>query len=167
MPKNIIQYRMKNKVKDILKGKIVIVGIGNILRGDDALGPLLIERLKDNVDAVCIDAGSAPENYVGKIAKLKPDTVLIIDAVHLGLKPGEYEILKKKDINENSFTTHNLSPTMFIEYLEKEISAEVYVLGVQPEDISFGKNISANAEKTLTELSQLIISSINSKREYV
>lgn len=158
---------MKNKLKNILKGKIVIIGVGNVLQGDDAFGPLLIERIKDNVDAVCIDAGSAPENYAGKIAKLKPDTVLIVDAVHLGLKPGEYEILQKKDITENTFTTHNLSPAMFIGYLQKEINAAIYVLGMQPEDISFGREISTSAGKTLKEVSQLIIDSINRKQENV
>ncbi|HEB30892.1 MAG TPA: hydrogenase 3 maturation endopeptidase HyCI, partial [Spirochaetes bacterium] len=32
--------------KEILKGKIVLFGIGNTLRGDDALGPMLVEMLR-------------------------------------------------------------------------------------------------------------------------
>ncbi|MBU1630420.1 MAG: hydrogenase 3 maturation endopeptidase HyCI, partial [Candidatus Omnitrophica bacterium] len=140
---------MKNNFKDILKGKVVIVGIGNILRGDDAFGPVFIEKIKEHIDAICIDAGNAPENYVGKIAKLKPDTILIVDAVHLDLKPGEYEILGKNDINKSGFTTHTLSPVMFIEYLEKEIDANIYILGIQPKNTSFGEEISGNVAETL------------------
>lgn len=158
---------MKNKFKSILKGKIVIVGIGNVLKGDDGFGPLLIEKIKENVGAMCVDAGNTPENYVGKIAKLKPDTVLIIDAVHLDLKPGEYKILRKDDITKSGFTTHNLSPNMFIEYLEKETNADIYILGIQPKSISFNEEISDNVRKTLKELSALIIKSINGKQEYV
>ncbi len=157
---------MKNKLKNILKGKIIIIGIGNVLRGDDGFGPLLIERIKDNVNAVCIDAGSAPENYAGKITKLKPDTILIVDAVHLGLKPGEYEILKKNDINKSGFTTHTLSPVMFIEYLEKEINANIYIIGIQPENTSFGEEISGNVAETLKKLSESIIESVKGKQEY-
>jgi hypothetical protein len=36
---------MKNIFKNILKGKVVILGIGNTLRRDDGFGPALIERL--------------------------------------------------------------------------------------------------------------------------
>ena len=92
--------------KNIFKGKVVILGIGNILRGDDGLGPVLIERLtlrlqksanlKGNIELVCFDAGTTPENYAGKIIKEKPGTILIVDALHLGKNPGDYEILKKK-----------------------------------------------------------------------
>ncbi len=158
---------MEPNFKNILKGKIVVVGVGTILRGDDGLGPVLIERIKENVGAMCVDAGNAPENYVGKIAKLKPDTVLIIDAVHLDLKPGEYKILRKDDITKSGFTTHNLSPNMFIEYLEKETNADIYILGIQPENTSFGEEISKNVRKKLEELSELIIKSINGKQEHV
>ncbi len=158
---------MKNRFQDILKGKVVIVGIGNILRGDDAFGPAFIEKIKGHIDAVCIDAGSAPENYVGKIVKLEPDTILIVDAIHLDLKPGEYEILEKNDINRSGFTTHTLSPVMFIEYLEKEINANIYILGIQPENTSFGEEISKNVAETLKELSVLVINSIGIKQEYV
>ena len=59
---------------------MVIVGIGHPLRGDDALGPSLVKRLDGHLDALCIDAGSAPENYLGKIIKASPDVILFIDA---------------------------------------------------------------------------------------
>ena len=37
---------IKSAIKARIKGKISIVGIGNIIRGDDGLGPKLIELLK-------------------------------------------------------------------------------------------------------------------------
>jgi len=129
-------------MKEILKGKVVIVGVGNTLKRDDGFGPALIELLKAKTDAVCIDAGSAPENYVGKIAKIKPDTILIADAAELGLAPGEYKLLGKEDILKSGFTTHDISPHMFMDFLEKETKADIYMLGLQPEDVSFGEGMS-------------------------
>ena len=61
-----------DRLKRLLIGKVVIVGIGNSLRGDDALGPLLVERLKERVKVPCIDAGRSLENYIGKILKEEP-----------------------------------------------------------------------------------------------
>ncbi|MFH0731597.1 MAG: hydrogenase maturation peptidase HycI [Candidatus Omnitrophota bacterium] len=143
---------MLTTFRDILKGKVVIVGVGNVLKGDDSFGPVFVGKIKNKTDAVCIDAGTAPENYTGKITKERPDTILIIDVVHLDKKPGEWEILKKEDIIKSGFTTHDISPNMFIEYLEKETGADIYLLGVQPKNLGFGDRMSKDVKNTLKEL---------------
>jgi len=147
--------------KNIFKGKTVIVGIGNTLRRDDGFGPALIKKLKGRVRALCLDAGMAPENYAGKITKEKPDTILLVDALHLDRAPGEYELLKKEDILSSGFSTHDLSPKMFIEYLENNTSAHIYMLGVQPKSVSFGEEMSNDVKKTLNEMAALICEAEN------
>ena len=147
---------MPPTIKDILKGKIVIVGIGNTLRADDGFGPALVEKLTGKVNAVCLDAGSAPENYTGKIVKEKPDTILLVDALHLGFAPGKYEILKKDQILKSGFSTHDISPYMFIDYLEKQTEADIYMLGVQPENLSFGQEMSTSVKRALNKITALI-----------
>ena len=147
---------MKNLFKNIFRGKTVIVGIGNILKGDDGAGPLLVESIRKKINALCIDAGTAPENYLGKITKEKPDTVLFVDAADIGGEPGEYCILKKEEILKTGFTTHDLSPRMLIEYLGAETSAEVYLLGIQPSRIGLGDEVSDEVKNTILELTELI-----------
>lgn len=147
---------MRGIFKDILKGKVVIVGIGNIMRGDDGFGPALIEELSGRIDAVCIDAGVTPENHTGIITKEKPDTILLVDAVHLDLTPGEYTLLKKDDILNSALTTHNMSPAMLINFLESGTKADMYLLGIQPGAALFGDEMSASVKKTLTILSESI-----------
>ena len=105
---------------------------------------------------MCIDAGSAPENYTGKIVKELPDIIILIDAAHLDLAPGEYEVLRKEEIVKSGFTTHDLSPNMFIEYLENETHADIYMLAVQPESINFGEDMSDSVKNTLEELTALL-----------
>lgn len=132
------------------------MGIGNPLRGDDGLGPVLIERLKGKVKAVCIDAGNSPESYTGKIIKENPDTVLLVDAVHLNLPPGQYRILLPEEIVKSGFTTHDISPRMFIEYLKTQTRANIYMLGIQPENITLGDGMFKSVKKTLGEIEKLI-----------
>ena len=153
---------MKNKTEirgflsRLFKEKTVVVGVGNPMRGDDAFGPAFIERINGAVGALCIDAGSAPENYLGKIVKLDPDSVLIVDAAHLGGAPGEYDILEKDQIASSGFTTHDLSPVMFIEYLEKETKARIYMLAVQPEKMDLGAEMSESVKEALDELADIV-----------
>lgn len=155
---------MQPAIKDILKGKTVIVGIGNTLRRDDGIGPALIKKLTGRVKAICLDAGMAPENYTGKIAKGKPDTILLVDALHLDRAPGEYELLKKDDILNSGFSTHDLSPKMFIEYLENNTSADIYMLGVQPKSVSFGEEMSNEVKNAVEKIAKLIESSLGIKK---
>ncbi len=137
---------------------MVILGIGNPLRGDDGFGPALIERLQGRVKAVCLDGGSAPEVYAGKIVKERPDTILIVDALHLGRRPGEYEVLRKDEIARMGFSTHDISPNMLLDYLQVETGAGIYMLGVQPESIRFGLELSEPLRKTLKKLEEELIS---------
>lgn len=148
--------KMKPVFKDILKGKVVIVGIGNIMRRDDGFGPVLVDRIKNRVKALCINAGTAPENYTKDIIKERPDTILLVDALHMEKRPGDYEILKKEDILRSGFTTHDISPVMLIEYLEKETGADIYMLGVQPQHVLFGEELSPRVKRTLDEISRAL-----------
>ncbi len=151
-------------VSRIFSGKVVFVGIGNILRGDDGFGPALIEKLNGKVPALCIDAGSAPENYSGKIIKEDPDTVILLDIAHMGMKPGEYDVLKKDDILRSGFTTHDLSPNMFIEYLEKETGADICMIAVQPERVSFSEEMSDSVKRAIGEIEGIIINCLGEGR---
>ena len=63
---------------------------------------------------MCIDAGSSPESYAGKIIKENPDTILFVDATHLDRAGGEYALLEVSDILKSGFTTHDLSPKLFL-----------------------------------------------------
>jgi hydrogenase 3 maturation protease len=147
---------MNDRWTEILKGKVVLVGIGNPLRGDDGFGPALIERLQGQVHAVCLDVGSSPESYTGKIVREKPETLLLIDAVHLAKGPGTFEVLEKSEILKTGFTTHDLSPSLFIEYLESQTPAAIYLLGVQPETVELGAEMSSAVMQTLEKLVSIL-----------
>lgn len=148
---------MTRTLHDILKDKVVILGIGNPLKGDDGFGPALVERLQGKITAVCLDAGTAPESYAGKIVKADPDTVLLVDAVHLDRAPGTWEILEKAEILKSGFTTHDISPRMFMDYLDNQIRADIYMLGVQPQTLALGGEMSEEVHKTLESLEKIIL----------
>ncbi len=136
----------------IFKGKVVIVGVGNVLRGDDGLGPVFVERLKSKVGVPCINAGNAFENYLGVIMRERPDTVLLVDAVHLDMNPGEFAIVDPNGIEHGGLSTHDVSPSLFLNFLVEEIQCNVFLLGVQPERIELGTGISQTVRETLVVL---------------
>lgn len=147
---------LKDRLTSVLKGKVVYLGIGNVLRGDDGIGPELVARLSEK--GVCtVDAGTVPENYIRPVARLDPDTVVIVDAVHLEREPGAVELLDRNQImGSTGFTTHSLSPVMFMERLEEETGARVVMLAIQPGTIEFGAPLSPAVARLLSTLPDLL-----------
>ena len=68
--------------------RILVAGVGNVLRGDDGFGPAVVGRLRD------LPAGAeALETGIGGIALLQEllagcDGLVIVDAVDRGAEPG-------------------------------------------------------------------------------
>jgi len=115
---------------------LTIVGVGNRLRGDDAAGPLVLDRLKGKTAAVLIDAGVAPENYLSPIAATAPRCVLIIDAVCSGRPAGTVDFIRKDGLSGVAVSTHAIPLSLFISLLRERSDAEVVVLGIQPKTTS-------------------------------
>jgi len=146
-----------SKLKDRLQGKVLIVGIGNRLRGDDGVGPEIINRLSSPLPHLLLfDVGETPENYLGKIVKQKPDTIVLIDAVDFGSSPGMIKIIEKDDIKDESLSTHNVSLNLVAKYLQKETSVDVFLLGIQPETTEFGREISQPVREGLEKIVRML-----------
>ncbi|MBI4707485.1 MAG: hydrogenase 3 maturation endopeptidase HyCI [Candidatus Omnitrophica bacterium] len=136
-----------------LKGKVLILGIGNTLKNDDAAGSILASRLKEKLSCLVYDVGASPENYLGKIIKDKPNTIVIVDAVDFGAKPGESAVIEASDIKTtNLFSTHNASISLTINYLLNHFEANIMLLAIQPKDIGFGDKLSPEITETITKL---------------
>ncbi|MDH5173897.1 MAG: hydrogenase 3 maturation endopeptidase HyCI [Elusimicrobiota bacterium] len=145
------------KLKNRLQGKVSIVGIGNRLRGDDGVGPEIIKRVENPLPSLLLfDVGEAPENYLGKIVKQKPDTIVLIDAVDFDAPPGTIKIMEKGDIRNESFSTHNVSLNLVAKYLQKETSADVFLLGIQPETTELGREISRPVREGLEKVVRML-----------
>lgn len=145
---------IEKRLKERLEGKIVIVGMGNPLKGDDGFGPCLIRRLKGKAKAHLIDGGSAPENYVGKIASLQPDTILVIDACDLGWAPGKMKLLEIEQMKHTGYSTHNTSPGVFMNYLKETTGADVFMLAVQPKEVRLGDGVSSPVERAMERIGE-------------
>jgi len=147
---------MLDELKARLKGKVVILGVGNPLKGDDGFGPELVKRLKGRVSAELIDGGTAPENYLEVIANLKPDTIMVVDAVHFDGSPGELRLLRSEDILSAELSTHKLSPKVLMDFLSQRCSADIFMLAVQPRSIEFGAEMNSEVKRKVERLEVLL-----------
>lgn len=122
----------------------LVMCIGNPQGGDDAVGPYIAGKLKElNIDV--IDSGTTPENYTSLVKQKNPKKLIIIDAVDMGLKPGEIRIVPKEKIGVMTISTHGIPTSILMNYLEKYVK-KVILIGIQPQNMS-GEMITKIKEK--------------------
>ena len=147
-------FQQLNKLRGT---KTVIIGIGNTLKGDDGVGPLVCQQLKGKVCAELIDTGSVPENYIQPIIKKTPQNLLIIDAADFGASAGTINIFKPEQLNSFVFSTHTLSPHLFIDTLRQNIKVDVYLVGIQPAQTQLGQSVSGQVSQAVRRLERILI----------
>lgn len=137
--------------------RVVILGVGNTLKGDDAAGPLVCERLSGRVSATVIDAGAVPENYIGPVLEALPDVLFVVDAVDFGGRPGQIRVCMPEEIRGFAFSTHALSLHLSIELICRETNLEVRVIGIQASGTKLGDCLSPAVRDAAETLADTLI----------
>ena len=154
-------------MKKFLKnhGKIVILGIGNEIKGDDATGPNTAWKLdnlfKKNDEVVVFDGGTVPENYTGLIRKEKPTHIILVDAVEMKNEPGYIRTVKKDEIANYNLSTHAMPVSFLIKFMEATINANIILIGIQPKKMDLGEGISKEVEKSIRIVVNTLFKLIN------
>jgi len=135
-----------------LKGKrFGVVGIGNVIKGDDGAGCLVVEKLGDGFPMPVVDCAEVPENYGGWVERRDLEAVVYVDAVDFGGKPGEVRIIPLEKMMESATSTHNLSLHYMIKFLREEWEGDALMVGIQPFSMKIGEDacdeVAAGAER--------------------
>jgi hydrogenase 3 maturation protease len=133
---------------------LLVMCIGNREGGDDAVGPFVSDKLIENGFSNVLDCGTIPENYTSVVKQKAPEKLVIIDAVDMGLSPGEIRIVPKEKIGVMTISTHGIPVSLLIEYLEQDIKKIIFI-GIQPDTMS--GDMTEKVKKNGIELAKLII----------
>lgn len=141
---------------------IHLIGVGNPIRGDDALGLFIASKLRKRLGArpsklVKIHESSiAPEFQIAKISKL--DSLIIFDAVEHNSEPGSIIFANLGDTRFGYFATHNI-PMKLIPNISENM-ANIFVLGIQPGNVHIGEGLTkivlASANQIVERLAGLV-----------
>ncbi len=125
---------------------------------DDGIGVYISRNIKNTEIVSSLTVETSIENYIGKINSLNPDILVLIDCVDLKSVPGTFKLLDISQVQDITFNTHNIS----LKRLSDFFLMPVYVLGIQPEKIDFGENISY----LVKNVADKVIKQINKQEVY-
>lgn len=141
-----------------LKGRrFGVVGIGNVLKGDDGAGCRLAERLEGKIDAPVVDACEVPENYGGWVERRGLESVVYVDAVEFEGYPGEVRIIPLENLMMSASSTHHLSLHYMIKYLEEEWAGEAILVGIKPKSMVLDDGLSEEVESGVRKLADALL----------
>jgi hydrogenase 3 maturation protease len=138
------------------RGRVVLVGIGNPLLGDDAAGCLVARGVKGTPGIDVVESDDVPERDVLRIADAKPDVVLLADAVDLGAPAGSVAVLEPDALAGYAPTTHRVPLSLIATLIRRVAAADVLVLAIQPRQMTPGAGVSPEVARSVEALVGMI-----------
>ena len=151
-------------LNDYLNDELLVVGVGNPSRGDDAAGLLLGEQLARKLDQEYLHCEEVPESYLGQMLDSVAATVLLVDAVDMKKPAGEIALLSPDELAGTSISTHNCSVTLLAKVLEGAKDKKMVVLGIQPQSLGWGQALSPAVAQAIDRFVQDLSQPAEAKR---
>jgi hydrogenase maturation protease len=145
--------------------RILILGYGNPGRGDDGLGPALVERI-EALELINVSVDADYQLNIEDAAQMaEHDMVLFVDASTDAVEP--YELSKVQAASAITFTSHSVSPQSLVAMCEDHFSAspQTWVLAIRGYDFEFAEGLSERAERNLKQAFEFTQSQIRLWRE--
>ena len=142
--------------------KIIVIGIGNEFRGDDAAGLLVVRRLKEKPPAGVAFGEQSGEATALMDAMSQAGTVLLVDAVQSGAEAGQ---IHRYDASEQAMpaqflrcSTHNFSVHDAIEMARAlgNLPPRLIVYGIEGIHFEPGAELSSAVQSAVAEAAQQI-----------
>ena len=146
--------------------RVLVIGVGNRFRGDDAAGPAVADRLGSNgVDAI---------EHAGDGMQLmalweSADRVVIVDAMHGGLPPGTVRRFDadRERIDGIAFThfSHEIGVAAGVELARTlgRLPCRLTVYGIEGHSFGLGEALSPEVARAVDETVRAIINELKSQ----
>jgi hydrogenase maturation protease len=146
-------------------GKLVIVGIGNLLLGDEGFGPHVVRELRKHRlsrgTKLC-DCGTGGLSVLGAIEGF--EKAIVVDAISSGGEPGAVYRYKLQPAGEKNrvpgmISLHelDLASAMEIGRGSYRLPQEIIVIGAEPKTLEPGLELSPEVKRSVPKVIRLIL----------
>lgn len=146
----------------------VVLGVGNLILGDDGLGVHVVRALKargcpENVEI--LDGGTAPLDALATVGPVQ--RLVVVDAADLGEEPGAIRTLSPDDLVPaagDSVSLHDLDLIWALNVLRMtgQEPKAVTIVGVQPASMDWSTELSPAVAARLEDVIEAVLAAIPS-----
>lgn len=140
----------------------LVLGLGNPLRGDDGVGPRVVEELlrrelPANVEVV--DGGSGGLTLLQTLEGW--ERAIVVDTAQMERNPGQFTRFtpQQAKLNPRTFSPHyaSLAEVLTLATALDRTLPDIVIFGVQPDKIGWGEGLSQAVQKALPVLIDAIL----------
>jgi len=150
--------------------KILILGVGNILLGDDGFGVHLVNSLADTAlpeNVQVLEAGTVSHQLIPLFREI--DRLIVVDVVEAGDTPGSIFRFTPEDMqfpSEQMASLHQISLIDVLRMAELIGSKpDTVIIAVQPKDVSsWSLEMSEEVKAVIPKVKALILEELNKHR---
>jgi hydrogenase maturation protease len=145
--------------------KVRVLGLGNVLMGDDAVGPWVIEDLLANWDfpenVEVVDVGTPGLDLVPYVADA--DTILIVDTVKSDGPAGRIRVYERAQLlarpAQPRLSPHDpgLTEVLFALTLAGSAPRDVVLIGVVPGAVEMGVGLSPAVQDAVPRAAEMVV----------
>jgi hydrogenase maturation protease len=146
---------------------VLVIGLGNPLRGDDGVGPRLVEELTrcglpEGVTA--LDAGTGGLDLLQVLEGWQ--RVVVVDAADVGREPGQFVRFRPDQARlaqgPDRFSLHHagLSEVLALANALGQALPRMVIFGVQPAVVGWKEGLSSAVETALPALADAVLEAI-------
>jgi coenzyme F420 hydrogenase subunit delta len=158
----------KDVVPEYAAKRVLILGVGNVLFGDDGFGSAAAEYLQKNRkipnDVYIMDVGTGAGDILFNIAlsTTKPQEIIILDSVDMKRKPGEVFQLSLDELpadRMSDFSMHFFPSPNVLKELRDQMSIKVIIVACQAERMpdSVSPGLSDAVQKALPKAAEIVL----------
>jgi hydrogenase maturation protease len=150
-----------------MQSAILVLGLGNPLRGDDGVGPRVVEELTRRglpEGVTALDGGTGGLDLLHVLEGWQ--RVVVIDAATVGREPGQFVRFTPAQARlvgaDDRFSLHHagLSEVLMLASALGRTLPEMVIFGVQPADVGWGDGLSPAVETALPALAKAVLEEI-------
>jgi hydrogenase maturation protease len=142
------------------QNSVVVIGLGNPDRADDAVGISIAEKCKAVFpDRVFVETETSVEGTVLRILEdRRIDLVWFVDAVDFGGSAGEIRKFEVKDADQfvPAISTHKIPMTLLMNILAQH-GKKALLLGIQPGTLDFMGRMSDDVNGVVSEAEKYLL----------
>lgn len=147
---------------------VLVVGLGNPLRGDDGVGPRVVAELKRRSlpkGVEVLDAGAAGLDLLQLTEGW--DRVVVVDAADVGKEPGQFVRFTHNQARlveaDEPFSFHHagLAEVLALARALDRHLPPIVIFGVQPRKVGWGEGLSTDLESGLPILVDAVLEEVS------
>lgn len=148
--------------------KTLVLGLGNPVLTDDAVGPRTSARLREQLNGQCGDDLEVDEHFRGGLQLMERlvgyERAIIIDATRTGAEPGEVQVFTIEGVpTQNTASAHDATLPTALE-LGRRCGAklpaigDIVVVGIEADDVlNFGEQCTPPVEAAIPRAVEVVL----------